>query len=167
MLARYLAAGVTGAMLLAGAAFAAESTATDTSGKWRASKVVGLKIYNDQNEHVGSINDLLMDKDGRIKVAVISVGGLLGVGSRLVALPYEKIKFSTEPITYTGASNMGGGTKPPSSSSSTTGSSTTTGSAATKPAATPSKPNPWYPDHAVFNASKDELKNMPEFKYSE
>ena len=24
-----------------------------------------------------------------------------------------------------------------------------------------------YPDHAVFNASKDELKNMPEFKYSE
>lgn len=165
MLARYLAAGVTGAMLLAGAAFAAESTATDTSGKWRASKVVGLNVYNDQNEHVGSINDLLMDKDGSVKAAVISVGGFLGVGSRLVALPYEKIKFSTEPITYTGASNMGGGTKPPSSS--TTGSSTTTGSAATQPAAAPSKPNPWYPDHAVFNASKDELKSMPEFKYSE
>jgi hypothetical protein len=29
-----------------------------------------------------------------------------------------------------------------------------------------SKPNPWYPDHAVFNATKDELKAMPEFKYS-
>ncbi|MFL6826580.1 MAG: PRC-barrel domain containing protein, partial [Bradyrhizobium sp.] len=29
-----------------------------------------------------------------------------------------------------------------------------------------SKSNPWYPDHAVFNASKDQLKGMPEFKYS-
>jgi hypothetical protein len=28
------------------------------------------------------------------------------------------------------------------------------------------KPNPWYPDHAVYNATKDELKAMPEFKYS-
>ncbi len=41
---------------------------------------------------------------------------------------------------------------------------TTTGSATTAPAA--STPNPWYPDHAVFNATKDELKAMPEFKYS-
>jgi hypothetical protein len=28
------------------------------------------------------------------------------------------------------------------------------------------KPNPWYPDHAVYNATKDELKAMPEFKYA-
>ena len=34
------------------------------------------------------------------------------------------------------------------------------------PAATASKPNPWHPDHAVFNATKDELKAMPEFKYN-
>ncbi|MGH6740692.1 MAG: hypothetical protein ACREDY_16980 [Bradyrhizobium sp.] len=45
---------------------------------------------------------------------------------------------------------------------------TTTGSATTQPAATASsKSNPWYPDHAMLNATKDELKNMPEFKYSE
>jgi hypothetical protein len=47
--------------------------------------------------------------------------------------------------------------------------STTTGAANTNTApatATTSKPNPWYPDHAVFNATKDELKAMPEFKYS-
>ena len=43
---------------------------------------------------------------------------------------------------------------------------TTTGSTSNAPA-TASKPNPWYPDHAVFNANKDELKAMPEFKYSE
>lgn len=41
--------------------------------------------------------------------------------------------------------------------------STTTGSSST---AVTSKPNPWYPDHAVFDATKDRLKAMPEFKYS-
>ena len=45
------------------------------------------------------------------------------------------------------------------------GGTTTTGSASNT-AATTAKPNPWYPDHAVFNATKDELKAMPEFKYS-
>ncbi len=177
MLAKYLAAGVAGSMLLASAAFAAETTTTDSAtktqasatetsfqGNWRASKVVGLNVYNEQNENVGSINDLLMDKSGSIKAAVISVGGFLGMGSRLVALPYEKIKFSNEPVTYTGVSGAAntGGAKPPMSST------TTTGSTANPPTgAATAKPNPWYPDHAVFNATKDELKNMPEFKYSE
>jgi hypothetical protein len=41
--------------------------------------------------------------------------------------------------------------------------STTTGSAGGPATA---KANPWYPDHAVFNATKDELTAMPEFKYS-
>jgi sporulation protein YlmC with PRC-barrel domain len=169
MLARTVIAGAAGCLLLASAAFAAEtSNATDTSfhGTWRASKVVGLNVYNDKNENIGSINDLLMDKGGSIKAAVISVGGFLGVGSRLVALPYEKLKFSTEPVAYTGASNAPaggggstGGTKPPSSS-------TTTGSTSNAPAST-SKPNPWYPDHAMLNATKDELQKMPEFKYSD
>src|SRR6185503_21012833 len=113
MLAKYLTAGVAGSLLLASAAFAAEDTATkpppspaaaastsSTSfqGDWRASKVVGLNVYNEQNENVGSINDLLMDKSGSVKAAVISVGGFLGMGARLVAVPYDKIKFSTEPV---------------------------------------------------------------------
>jgi hypothetical protein len=39
------------------------------------------------------------------------------------------------------------------------------GSTAASPAAA-SKPNPWYPDHAVFDATKDQLTTMPEFKYT-
>jgi sporulation protein YlmC with PRC-barrel domain len=178
MLAKYLAAGVAGSMLLASAAFAAETnTAADSTnttkaavtdssfqGDWRASKVVGLSVYNDQNENVGSINDLLMDKSGSIKAAVVSVGGFLGVGSRFVALPYDKIKFSNEPVAYTGVSGAANnaGAKPPMSST------TTTGSTSNPPAgAATAKANPWYPDHAMVNASKDELNKMPEFKYSE
>src|ERR1700753_614569 len=99
MLKKCLMAGVAGSLLFASAAFAAETStsmtaapaATSTAdmsyqGTWRASKVVGLNVYNDQNENVGSINDLLMDKNGSVKAAVISVGGFLGMGSRLGAI---------------------------------------------------------------------------------
>ena len=172
MLAKYLTVAMAGSMLLASSAFAAEtsgtaapsttSSATNTSynGDWRAAKLVGLNVYNEKNESIGTINDLLMDKSGTIKAAVISVGGFLGMGSRLVAISFDKIKFTDQPVVYTGASNAPGGTAKP-------GSTTTTGSTANPPAvASASKPNPWYPDHAVFNATKDELKNMPQFEYS-
>ena len=170
MLAKYVTAGIAGSLLLASAAFAAEdkatttttasppatqSTASNTSfqGDWRASKVVGLNVYNEKNENVGSINDLLMDKSGSIKAAVISVGGFLGMGARLVAVPLDKVKFSTEPVAYTGTAGApnAGGAKP----------ATTTGSTAPQPA----KANPWYPDHAMINGTAEELKAMPEFKY--
>ncbi len=175
MLAKYMTAGLVGSALLATVAFAQNPTATtdranmapaaasDSSfqGNWRASKMVGLSVYNDKNESLGSINDLLTDKGGNIKGVVIGVGGFLGVGEHLVAIPFDKIKFVSEPVVYTGASN--GPNAPPTRPATTTGAANTN----TPPAsATVAKPNPWYPDHALFNATKDELKAMPEFKYS-
>jgi sporulation protein YlmC with PRC-barrel domain len=174
MFAKYITSGLIGSALLTTVAFAqtpttttdraspAPAAASDSSstfqGNWRASKLVGLSVYNDNNESVGSINDLLTDKSGNIKAVVIGVGGFLGVGEHLVAIPFDKVKFVNEPVAYTGAAGAPGA-KP----STTTGAATTT----TSPnPATASKPNPWYPDHAVFNATKDELKSMPEFKYS-
>ncbi|MGH6705130.1 MAG: PRC-barrel domain-containing protein [Bradyrhizobium sp.] len=166
MLAKYIAAGLAGSAMLATAAFAqtpttnpdhagmAPAATSDSSalqGDWRTSKVVGLNVYNDNNESIGSIDDLLTDKSGNIKVAVISVGGFLGVGSHLVAVPFDKIKFVNEPVAHSGTAS----TKP----------ATTTGAANTAPATT-SKTKRWYPDHAMFNATKDQLKAMPEFKFS-
>ena len=75
------------------------------------------------------------------------------------------MKFVNEPVAYTGAA--GGpnanapGTRP--APSTTTGAATTNTAPAT---ATTTKSNPWYPDHAVFSATKDQLKAMPEFKYA-
>ncbi|WP_027547935.1 PRC-barrel domain-containing protein [Bradyrhizobium sp. WSM2254] len=175
MLMKSIAAGLAGTALLATVAFAQNPTATTdkapaaattttttttASGEWRASKMAGLKIYNDANESIGSINDLLMDKSGAIKIAVIGVGGFLGMGEHLVAVPYDKLKFVNEAIAYTGAA-----TNP----SAKPGAATTTGAATgtDKTATTATASSKWYPDHAVFNATKDELKNMPEFKYSE
>lgn len=176
MLMKSIAAGLAGTALLATVAFAQNpttttdkaapaataTTTTSASGEWRASKMAGLKIYNDANENIGSINDLLMDKSGAIKIAVIGVGGFLGMGEHLVAVPYEKLKFVNEAVAYTGTSGAGGTM---SKSTTTTGAATGTDKTATTPAV--SSGSKWYPDHAVFNASKDELKNMPEFKYSE
>jgi hypothetical protein len=128
--------------------------------------VVGLKVYNDNNDSVGSIDDLLIDKDGNIKAVVIGVGGLLGVGEHLVAVPFDKIKFVNAPVPSTSASTTRDNATGRPLASTTTGAATTnpvpTGAA---PAMT-ANPNPWYPDHAVFNATKDELKAIPEFKYS-
>src|SRR5437764_1174858 len=170
MLAKYMTAGVAATALLATVACAQNPSPTDANkpppaaasttnsshqGEWRASKVVGLSVYNNNNESIGSINDLLTDKSGNIKAVVIGVGGFLGIGEHLVAVPLDKVKFVNEPIVYTGAANAPatGGARP----------STTTTGAATAPAA---KPNPWYPDHAVFSATKDQLKAMSEFKYT-
>ena len=157
MLARYLTAGAVGSLLLASVAFAAPPTISESElqgSTWRTSKVVGLNVYNDNNENVGSINELLMDKSGNIKAAVLSVGGFLGMGARYVAVPFDKIKFSNEPVSYAATSAKPNADAKPQST-------TTTGSATVS-----AKPNPWYPDHAVFNANKDELKSMPEFKFS-
>jgi hypothetical protein len=176
MLVKYLTAGLAASALLATVAFAQTPTATgdrasmapaatasesSLQGNWRASKIVGLNVYNDKNESLGSINDLLTDKGGNIKAVVIGVGGFLGVGEHLVAVPFDKIKFVNEPMAYTGVAGgqPAAGTRP---ASTTTGAATT--SAAPAPAA--AKPNPWYPDHALYNATKDELKALPEFTYS-
>jgi sporulation protein YlmC with PRC-barrel domain len=186
MFAKYITAGLAASALLATVAFAqtppattdrantANSAASDSAfqGNWRASKIVGLSVYNDSNESLGSINDLLTDKNGNIKAVVIGVGGFLGLGEHLVAVPFDKIKFVNEPVVYTG---VAGGPNAPGARPAP---STTTGAAGTNPGAAPpspatpatpatvSKPNPWYPDHAALSATKDELMAMPEFKYS-
>jgi sporulation protein YlmC with PRC-barrel domain len=177
MFAKYMTAGLIGSTLLATAAFAQTPTTTADraapapvaasdstfNGNWRVSKVVGLNVYNDSNESIGSINDLLTDKSGNIKGIVIGVGGFLGMGTHLVAVPFDKVKFVSEPVVLASAASESSGssgvtgTRPPPSGGVTTGA---------VPAAPAVKANPWYPDHAVFNATKDQLKAMDEFKYS-
>jgi len=175
MLVKYITAALAGTALLAAVASAqtpttpsdrmapaaASTSSSSFQGSWRASKVVGLSVYNDNNESLGSINDLLLDKSGNIKAVVLGVGGFLGVGEHLVAVPFDKIKFVDQPVAYTGTASTSPNPNRPATST-TTGSSTTSTAPSTTATA---KANPWYPDHAVFSATKDELKAMPEFKY--
>jgi PRC-barrel domain len=75
-----------------GSASAQESY--DPSSDARASKVVGSRIYNEQNESLGSLDDILIARDNKPPVrAVISVGGFLGIGNKLVEVDYNRLKF--------------------------------------------------------------------------
>lgn len=56
-----------------------------------ANTYIGQSVYNGQNESIGSVNDLIMEKDGGIVAAVIGVGGFLGIGEKNVAVPMKKV----------------------------------------------------------------------------
>ncbi len=73
------------------------STSMDNAGKSdevRASKLVGSTVYNDQNQSVGTVDDILLAHDSKQPDrAVISVGGFLGIGSKLVEVDYDRLKL--------------------------------------------------------------------------
>jgi hypothetical protein len=74
-------------------------TSADTQklgNAWRASKVNGASVYNDQNQRVGSIDDLIIDRNDHVVYAVLSVGGFLGMGNHLVAVPYDQLVINTD-----------------------------------------------------------------------
>jgi sporulation protein YlmC with PRC-barrel domain len=59
----------------------------------KASSFTGMEIRNLQNEKVGKVNDLVFDPEqGKISYVVISVGGILGVADKLVAVPLTSLK---------------------------------------------------------------------------
>ncbi len=71
---------------------------------WRASKLIGASVYNEQNEKIGSIDDLIVKNDDKIMVAVISVGGFLGIGSKLIAVSFNEIHMDSDKAMLIGAS---------------------------------------------------------------
>jgi sporulation protein YlmC with PRC-barrel domain len=154
----------------ADSAAADRAAASHREGEWRASKLVGVNVYNDANEKIGDINDVILDKAGKVENVILGVGGFLGMGEHYVAVAYDKLKWSNEPPRSTTVSNTttSTATRPASNVDSNArtaadGTTRTTGAATTTE---DRKANGyWYPDHAVYNATKDQLKAMPQFKY--
>lgn len=130
--------------------------------EWRASKVIGLYVYNDADERLGAINDLLTDHSGKIVKAVIGVGGFLGIGESDVAVNFDQLRFVNEPMrtssttTTTTTTPAADGTARPANG--TVGTTATTTTAPAKASVNP--------DHAKLSATKDQLKAMPQFKYA-
>jgi sporulation protein YlmC with PRC-barrel domain len=90
----------------ANSASSAPSSATyfTADHQLRSSKVVGASVYNDQNQSIGSIDDVLMsDNDHKANTAVISVGGFLGMGGKLVSVPFDQLKVQDNKIVMPGA----------------------------------------------------------------
>jgi sporulation protein YlmC with PRC-barrel domain len=122
------------------------------NGEWQASKLIHMNVYNDNNEKIGDIKELMVDKSGKIELVAIGVGGFLSMGEHDVAVKFDQLKWIDQPVSNSTSSN-----------SNNRPASTTGSNPATQPAAT-SKHN--YPDHAVLNATKDQLKSMPQFDYT-
>lgn len=68
----------------------------------RVSKIVGATVYTSDNKDLGKIDDLVMTKDNQVTLAVVSVGGFLGVGSKLVAFPYKALTQDGDHLTLPG-----------------------------------------------------------------
>ena len=76
-------------------------------GGYRASKVIGSKVLNDTNETIGKIDDLLVTRDGKEPYAVLSIGGFLGIDSKLVVIRYDSLKFVDNTIVLPGGTKDG------------------------------------------------------------
>ncbi len=62
-----------------------------------ASNIIGANVKNAQGESLGKIDELVIDpKDARIKAAIVSVGGVLGIGAKSVAIPWNKVTMGSD-----------------------------------------------------------------------
>jgi len=74
---------------------------TKTATNYRATKVIGGTVINDANETVGKVDDIIVGTDLR-PYLVLSVGGFLGVGNKLVVLPCESLNTTDSKLTMPG-----------------------------------------------------------------
>lgn len=70
-----------------------EDTATLATGWSARNNLIGLEVYNEREEHVGSVSDLIVGTGGARMFAIVGVGGFLGLGTRDVAIPVEFFKL--------------------------------------------------------------------------
>src|SRR5215211_3397131 len=193
MLKKHLAACLVATAFIAAPALAQTSGTPAASGaaqsgqfmthmnpdQWRASKLVGVNIYGQNNEKIGDVNEVLIDRKGNADAIVVGVGGFLGMGEKDVALPFSAVEWKYDRNDLSTASTNRPATtgttaaNPPASGSMAanppaTGAPATTGTTAANRPATADRSNMdrGYPDHGVVKFSKDDLKNAPTFRYS-
>ena len=133
----------------------------EAAGQWRASKLIGLNVYNNDNEKIGGITELIVDESGKLDAVIVGAGGFLGVGEHDVAITYDQITWMYLPGVQSSvnAPVSTGGAK------GTERNLEGAHPAADKAFMDAARARP-YPDHAVINVTKEQLKTAPAFKYS-
>ena len=71
---------------------------TKITNGYRASKIIGSNVVNGSNEKIGAVDDLLVGRDDSVFYAIVSVGGFLGMGTKLVAVPFETLKIGPDSL---------------------------------------------------------------------
>ena len=67
---------------------------THQGSEMRASKLIGTNVKNDAGESIGEINEVVLDKAGKVAAVVIGVGGFLGIGEREVAVNFGSLRLA-------------------------------------------------------------------------
>jgi len=191
MLKMHLAAGLAATALMTAAAVAQTTPAPGaapaaapsaaagqlmqemTPNMIRASKLMGVDVYGSDNEKIGDIDEILVDREGKIQGVVVGVGGFLGIGQKDVAIPYGQVQWMSAEQAQTaqggtsGGSTAGGVTTPgtPAGTTASTNQPTTTGSTGGT-AGAGARSNDNTPARAMVRMTKAELQNAPEFRYS-
>lgn len=76
------------------------------TGELRAAVLIGATVSNDQKQDIGTLSDILIDQNDKVTSAVLSVGGFLGVGSRLVIVPFADLHVQGDKIVLPGATKV-------------------------------------------------------------
>jgi hypothetical protein len=62
----------------------------------RVSQLIGSRVYNESNESIGEVDDVLLTQGGQGPVAVLQIGGFLGIGGRMVSIPLSDLSWNAE-----------------------------------------------------------------------
>src|SRR5688500_4029505 len=94
------------ATLFCGVAVGQDATSTQSSsetrlrsGDVRASNLLGAEVKRLTGDSVGQVQDLIVSADSDVRLAVISVGGVLGVGGKTIALPFNELQVAPDGAT--------------------------------------------------------------------
>jgi len=185
MLKMQLAAGLAAAALMAGSAFAQTTAPTQPAGPgqvmtqmpqdlMRGSRLMGIDVYGADNEKIGDIDEILVDRQGKIHGLVVGVGGFLGIGQKDVAIPFDQIQWMSNQEVQASANagqggygtNTAGGVTVPSTATGGTDQPATTGSTAAAGGAAGVANNPDALARAMVKMTKADLQNAPEFRYA-
>lgn len=75
---------------------------------YRVSKIMGSSVLNSSDETIGKIDDLIVSPDdNKSAYVVLSVGGWLGMGTHLIAIPYDNLHITSDKIVLPGATKDG------------------------------------------------------------
>jgi hypothetical protein len=79
------------------------------TGEYMAEDIIGASVRNQQNDNIGSVTDLLIDHNGQVRAAIVSVGGFLGIGDKHVAVPWNQMQVRAQNGAARGTSETGSG----------------------------------------------------------
>jgi sporulation protein YlmC with PRC-barrel domain len=66
------------------------------SDQLSADNLIGTTVYGSDDNNIGEINDIVLNKDGKVDAVVIDVGGFLGMGEKPVAVGFDNLQFMTD-----------------------------------------------------------------------